>query len=147
VNRQILGEHEVVEHHSQAVEREEEDGAERLRLATENWDAPVVVTTTVQLLESLFSNRAGKTRKLHNIARSVVVIDEVETRAYSPARNIFAGLRVWPKTLADFVFSEARFLGISERHSTMAVVDPFRPGRIHHITRRRGGASRASVSR
>lgn len=80
VYRTILGEHDVVEHHSQAVERVEEDGTGgRQRLATENWDAPVVVTTTVQLLESLFSNRPGKTRKVHNVARSVVVIDEVQT--------------------------------------------------------------------
>ncbi|HTG73690.1 MAG TPA: hypothetical protein VMB70_07970, partial [Terriglobia bacterium] len=54
----------------------------------------------------------------------------VETRAYRPARNIFAGFRVWPKTCLDFAFAEARFLGISGCHPTMAAVDPFRPGRF-----------------
>jgi CRISPR-associated endonuclease/helicase Cas3 len=82
----------VLEHHSNvdeeegANERSGEEGAEPQgglglwrRLATENWDAPIIVTTAVQFFESLFSARPGRVRKLHRIARSVVVFDEVQT--------------------------------------------------------------------
>jgi len=52
----------------------------------------------------------------------------------APARNTFAGLRAWPKTCSDFCFGQAGFLIISERCSTMAGVDPFRPMPDLHIT-------------
>ena len=76
------GERSILEHYSAALEVHDDDGfAPRdvwQRLAAENWDAPIVVTTTVQLFESLFSNRRGKTRKLHNLAGSVIILDEVQ---------------------------------------------------------------------
>lgn len=79
VFRDILGDENVLEHHSNVCFRQrEEDEVTPAELASENWDAPVVVTTNVQFFESLFSNRSSRCRKLHNIARSVVIFDEAQ---------------------------------------------------------------------
>ncbi len=71
----------VVEHHTGFDEEDPgvRDGSAKLRLAMENWDAPIIVTTGVQFFESLFSNRPSRCRKLHNVVRSVVVLDEAQT--------------------------------------------------------------------
>lgn len=66
----------LVEHHSN-LEPERETA--RSRLASENWDAPLVVTTGVQFWESLFAARTSRARKLHNLVHSVVVLDEAQT--------------------------------------------------------------------
>ena len=76
VFREALGEHAVLEHHSN-FEPDHEDAWSRL--ASENWDAPLIVTTTVQLYESLFANRPSKCRKLHNLAKSVIILDEAQS--------------------------------------------------------------------
>ncbi|MBQ2748306.1 MAG: CRISPR-associated helicase Cas3' [Clostridia bacterium] len=81
VFRKILGDHNVVEHHSNIDFGEEGEATKENiahRLATENWDAPVIVTTAVQFFESLYSNRPSRCRKLHNISRSVVIFDEAQ---------------------------------------------------------------------
>ena len=83
VFRTAVGEEGVIEHHSNFQYPEEKEvgwsqtGA-KMRLATENWDAPLVVTTNVQFFESLFANRVSKCRRLHNIAQSVVILDEAQ---------------------------------------------------------------------
>ena len=71
----------VVEHHSNFDESriENREAKDKLRLAMENWDGPVIVTTAVQFFESLFANRTTSCRKLHNIANSVVILDEAQT--------------------------------------------------------------------
>lgn len=79
----ILGNENVVEHHSGVLYdlTEGEDGEiqRRKALATENWDAPVIVTTAVQFFESLFGNRSSVCRKLHNLVNSVIIFDEAQT--------------------------------------------------------------------
>ena len=79
--RHIFGEENVLEHHSNVCPEKVKDKVlrERLQLATENWDYPIIVTTNVQLFESLFSNNRSVCRKLHNIARSILILDEVQT--------------------------------------------------------------------
>lgn len=73
----------VLEHHSGAGTDDLDDDSSRQRelwsrLAAENWDAPIVVTTTVQLFESLFSARPGRCRRLHRLAHSVIILDEAQ---------------------------------------------------------------------
>lgn len=72
-----LGEDVLIEHHSQADVAEKDETA-RSRLACENWDAPLVVTTNVQLFESLFAAKTSRCRKLHNIVGSIIVLDEAQ---------------------------------------------------------------------
>lgn len=89
VFREILGDENVVEHHSQVdlpdTDAETPD-ALRKRLACENWDAPVIVTTAVQFFESFYAAKPGRCRKLHNVANSVVIFDEAQTLPISLMR-------------------------------------------------------------
>lgn len=95
----------VVEHHSSFEESRisGREGRDKLRLATQNWDAPVVVTTAVQFFESLFANRPSRCRKLHNIANSVVILDEAQTLPLRYLRPCVAALdelaRNWRTTV------------------------------------------------
>jgi CRISPR-associated endonuclease/helicase Cas3 len=72
----------ILEHHSGAQQSGDDEDFQQnavwKRLAAENWDAPIVVTTTVQLFESLFSNMRGKSRKLHRLANCVIILDEAQ---------------------------------------------------------------------
>ena len=85
----LATEEDVLEHHASfdwdkagAMAEAQGEGADalnKLRKAAENWDAPIVVTTAVQFFESLFANRTSRCRKLHNLAGSVIVMDEAQT--------------------------------------------------------------------
>lgn len=90
VFKEIAGEENVLEHHSnidwEKKKREASEAADdqtrsvytKLKLAAENWDIPIVVTTNVQFFESLFANRSSRCRKLHNIAKSAIIFDEAQ---------------------------------------------------------------------
>jgi CRISPR-associated endonuclease/helicase Cas3 len=75
VFRSALGDDQVVENHSSL---DDDLITVKSRLAAENWDAPVIVTTNVQFFESLFAAKPGRCRKLHNIVGSVVILDEAQ---------------------------------------------------------------------
>lgn len=93
----------VLEHHSSVAPREriedrgrdgEEERLRRARLAAENWASPIIVTTNVQFFESLFSNRPSDCRRLHNIGRSVVLFDEVQTLPPELVPSLLSGVKL-----------------------------------------------------
>lgn len=90
----VLGDGFVLEHHA-AIDEDRLAGREardKLRLAMEDWAAPIVVTTNVQFFESLFANRPSRCRKLHNIARSVIILDEAQAIPLPVLRPCIAAL-------------------------------------------------------
>lgn len=103
VFRDYLGVDNVLEHHSGFDFDADELGTgaspekikimERLRLASENWDAPIVVTTNVQFFESLYSDKTSRCRKLHNLANSVIVLDEAQMIPISQLRPCIEALK------------------------------------------------------
>ncbi len=95
VFRDIFGERNVVEHHSNALS-EVTEGGETVQYrnirATENWDAPIIVTTAVQFFESMYANRPSKCRKLHNTANSVIIFDEAQMLPSAQLLPCMAGI-------------------------------------------------------
>ncbi len=88
--RRVLGDHNVVEHHSNLGEGKDTDAN---RFASENWAAPLIVTTAVQFFESLFACQNSRCRKLHNIANSVIIFDEAQTLPADMLRPCLAAMK------------------------------------------------------
>lgn len=111
--KDILGDENVVEHHSNIDPDKETESS---RLAGENWDAPIIVTTNVQFFESLYANKSSRCRKLHNIINSVIILDEAQmlpTKLLYPCIDVMKDLVDNYKT--TIVFSTATPLDFSEK--------------------------------
>ena len=110
VLRSIFGEENVLEHHSNVALQHIKDERlqEKMKLATENWDYPIIVTTNVQLFESMFSNKPSVCRKLHNIVNSVVILDEVQTLPMDYLQPVVDSLKTYHKLFnVSFLFTTA----------------------------------------
>ncbi len=123
--KDIFGENSVLEHHSGYNEECSVENAEECKLleermkelACENWDYPLIVTTTVQFFESLFSNKPSKCRKVHNIANAVVIFDEVQTlpkHLILPTLQMLKDVHTVMKT--SFLFCTATQPAFEKRH-------------------------------
>lgn len=103
--RNIFGEENVLEHHSNVEPDKVSDKklALKMKLATENWDYPIIVTTNVQLFESMFSNKPSTCRKLHNICNSVLILDEVQTLPLEYLQPIIDSLKTFQRLFGTTV--------------------------------------------
>lgn len=131
--RRVLGENVVLENHSNVAPQPDASEVEkdRLELISENWDAPVVVTTSVQFLESLFASSPSKCRKLHRIARSVVIFDEVQTLPTHLLQPMFSVFRELARNYGvSFVFSSATQPAFRKSSS---LPDGFTPDELREI--------------
>lgn len=150
VLKNLFGEELVLEHHSSFNEGQNnnEDKNEgytpeqkRRQLACENWDFPIIITTTVQFFESLFSNKPAKCRKVHNIAEAVVIFDEVQS---IPKEIILPTLRMLSDVHAvmrtSFLFCTATQPAYATRpgFEGIASITPLiaEPGLLYDKTRR-----------
>jgi len=121
----------VLEHHSQAGGNER-DQPYLDRLAEENWDAPVVVTTFVQLFESLLAADPGRTRRLHALARSIIVIDEVQALPTGLTAPALDTLRLLARCHGATVVLSTATQATYERHVWKGVVAQ---GQVREIVR------------
>ncbi len=114
----ILEDHSMAGGGGDAVDSDDQQ-KDHSRLLAENWDAPIIVTTSVQFLESLFANRPGRCRKLHRLANSVILFDEVQTLSTSTCLNATGPassspprpsrrLRIWTKRSSSSAWGAGR---------------------------------------
>ena len=125
VYKQIFGSESVLEHHSQVtVGNDEFEDFSQRKLAAENWDMPIILTTTVQLFESIFSNRPGRCRKLHNIANSVIILDEFQKLPMEVLKPIFTLLKIMMKKFNVTVLVSSATPLSFERRELFGNIDP-----------------------
>lgn len=144
--RRVLGDDVVLECHSAVEPKPDASEQEKaaLELVTENWDAPVVVTTSVQFIESLFAASPSRCRKLHRIARSVVIFDEVQTlpsHLLSPTLSVLRELR--RHYGVSIVFSSATQPAFRKASK---LPDGFTTGEVAEITDASDGASTVAAT-
>lgn len=131
----IFGEENVLEHHSNfnPDRISNEETREKAKLATENWDYPIIVTTNVQLFESLFSNKPSDCRKLHNIVNSVIILDEAQTLPTGFLQPIIDAMKAYQKLFGvSMLFATASqpvLSGSIEGSNQRAMIDG-----LEHVT-------------
>jgi CRISPR-associated endonuclease/helicase Cas3 len=135
--RAVLPDAAILEHHSGALGRESDEESyqpRNARLSAENWDAPIVVTTAVRFFESLFSNHPRDLRRFHNIARSVVILDEIQTIPRQYVGPVLSLIReISQKWNTTFLFSTATQPAL-EKPTAADVPDPrWESGTLHEI--------------
>lgn len=145
--KKIFGDNWVLEHHSSynegdVISESMEKDINIKKLATENWDYPIIVTTTVQFFDSIFSNSPKRCRKNHNIAESVVIFDEVQSlpkELIAPTISILESMNKVMKT--SFLFCTATQPAFKKRSDFPSGIDEIvslvdEPEKIYAQTRR-----------
>jgi CRISPR-associated helicase Cas3/CRISPR-associated endonuclease Cas3-HD len=118
IDRYLLEDHSLSNARVNARQADDDNLA---RLLSENWDAPIIVTTNVQFLESLFSNRPSACRKLHRLARSVILFDEVQTMPLNLVIPTLGTLcRLAERYRSSVVFATATQPAFSHLHNQVA---------------------------
>lgn len=133
VLRGIFGANNVVEHHSAVNIRDEDEQCEGypLKLTAENWDSPIVVTTNVQLFESMYASRPSKCRKLHNICNSVLILDEVQALPVNHLQPIVDALKAYQQyfglsvlfTTASMPALKGKYRGVTPMANLVGIDD------------------------
>ncbi len=127
--KRIFGDEWVLEHHSSYNEQNKDNESMKRetnikKLATENWDYPIIVTTTVQFFDSLFSNKPRRCRKVHNISEAVVIFDEVQSlpkELIAPTLSILESIKSIMKT--SFLFCTATQPAFEKREDFSEGID------------------------
>lgn len=123
---------QILQHHSNYSPNENNLGettAKKLRLASENWDAPIIITTAVQFFESIVHYKTTRLRKLHNMADSIIVFDEIHTLPIECIQPCFRAISY----LVEFLNSEVIFLSATMPDYSMFFKKYIPNGKINNL--------------